>query len=143
MIYNNGSFPFVPPVRYAPPPPVSEHMPLHSSKNMARASGGGGGHRRKKSITTHSLSLRAIKPLGAVKQLDATLSNPNLVSRNSAGLNRHLMATSFVNQMQRDQSVEYAVPRLPEDLMDYQLPNIIENEYVTNRSIASITILDD
>ncbi|XP_075263683.1 uncharacterized protein LOC142355367 [Convolutriloba macropyga] len=62
---------------------------------------------------------------------------------NSAGLNRHLMATSFVNQMQRHQSVEYAVPRLPEDLTDYQLPNIIENEYVTNRSISSITILDD
>ena len=39
-----GSFPFVPPVRYAPP--VTEHVPLHSKslcKNMARAFGGGGG----------------------------------------------------------------------------------------------------
>ena len=50
-----GSFPFVPPVRYAPP--VTEHVPLHSKsvgKDMERASGGannmhplswgGGGH---------------------------------------------------------------------------------------------------
>ncbi|XP_075262994.1 uncharacterized protein LOC142354556 [Convolutriloba macropyga] len=48
---------------------------------------------------------------------------------NSSDLNRHLMVTSFVNQMQRNQSLEYVVPIFEEDFSNYQLPIMMENEY--------------
>ncbi|XP_075262997.1 uncharacterized protein LOC142354560 [Convolutriloba macropyga] len=61
---------------------------------------------------------------------------------NSSDLNRHLMVTSFVNQMQRNQSLEYVVPIFEEDFSNYQLPIMMENEY-DRLSISSITVLDD
>ena len=43
VIWDFGSFPFVPPPQYVMLPPVTEHVSLHSKslcKNIARASGG-------------------------------------------------------------------------------------------------------